>query len=246
MAAFGAIMGAIMGVASAAEAQSCHSPGALGTSRVLKIDTNKTAGFGNSFGNLPLARGEIVLTFDDGPSPGSTPQILDILARECVRATFFMIGKQAEAQPQLVARVRDGGHTIGSHSYSHRNLKLLPRDEAVADIRRGYEAVESAAFGPRGEDRPRLFRFPRYKSTPELVSFVRAHKGTVASWDLSSEDWRGDAPAVTMDRVRRLLDRRDRGVLSFHDDQKNTAVVLPMMLAEIRARGMRIVHLVTE
>ena len=68
----------------------------------------------------------------------------------------------------------------------------------------------------------------------------------MASWDISSQDWRGDAPDVTMDRVRRLLGRRDRGALSLHDNQKNTAVLLPMIIAEMRTRGMRIVHLVPE
>jgi peptidoglycan/xylan/chitin deacetylase (PgdA/CDA1 family) len=243
----GAVLGVLIISTLVVDAQACNTPGALGTSRVFKVDTQTTTGFGRPFAVLPLLRGEIVLTFDDGPAPDSTPKILDILARECIRATFFMIGKRAEMAPQLVARARRDGHTVGSHSYSHRNLDTLPADQAVADIRRGYEVVESAAYGTSdGEDRARLFRFPAYRSTPELVSFVRAHRGTVASWDLGSQDWRGDPPSVTMDRVRRLLDRRDRGVLSLHDNQKNTAEALPTIIAEIRARRMRIVHLVPE
>jgi peptidoglycan/xylan/chitin deacetylase (PgdA/CDA1 family) len=242
-----AVLAAVTTSVAAVTAHACDNSRALGTSRVLKVDTNTTAGFGKPFKGLPLSSREIVLTFDDGPAPGSTPRILDILARECVRATFFMIGKRAEAEPRLVARAKENGHTIGSHSYSHRNLDTLPPDQAVADIQRGYEAVEKAAYGPgEGDRRARLFRFPSYKSTPELVSFVRAHKGTVASWDISSEDWRGEAAEVTMQRVRRLLVRRDRGVLSLHDNQKNTVEVLPMIIDEIRARGMRIVHLVAE
>lgn len=237
----------VLVVAAHAGVRACETRGALGTARVLKVDTAATAGFGKPFEALPLARGEIVLTFDDGPSPGSTPQILDILAGECVRATFFMIGKRAEAEPRIAARVQADGHTIGSHSYSHRNLDTLPLDQATADIRRGYQAVEKAAYGTEpAEDRARLFRFPSYKSTPELVSFVRAHHATVASWDIGSQDWRGDPPNMTLDRVRRLLDRRDRGVLSLHDSQKNTAAALPAIIAEIRGRGMRIVHLVAE
>jgi peptidoglycan/xylan/chitin deacetylase (PgdA/CDA1 family) len=227
-------------------AHACDTRSAVGTSRVLKVDTIKTPGFGKPFDALPLARGEIVLTFDDGPSAGSTPQILDVLARECIRATFFMIGKRAEAAPQIAARVRADGHTIGSHSYSHRSLDTLPVDQATADIQRGYQAVEKAAFGDSREERARLFRFPSYKSTPELVSFVRAHRATVASWDIGSQDWRGDAPDVTVDRVRKLLARRDRGVLSLHDNQKNTAEALPTIIAEIRGRGLKIVHLVVE
>lgn len=232
--------------AGVAGARACDTPGALGTSRVLKVDTVTTAGFGKPFDSLPLARGEIVLTFDDGPAPDSTSRILDILARECIRATFFMVGKRAEAQPQLAARARENGHTIGSHSYSHRDLNTFPAEEAIADIQRGYEAVEKAAYGAEPSDRARLFRFPSYKSTPELVSFVRAHRGTVAGWDIGSQDWRGDPPAMMIDRVRKVLERRDRGVLSLHDNQKNTAEALPTIIEEIRTRGMRIVHIVPE
>jgi peptidoglycan/xylan/chitin deacetylase (PgdA/CDA1 family) len=240
-----ALLAAIIMCGCLAPARACEN-GALGTSRVLKVNET-TAGFGRPFPALPLAAKEIVVTFDDGPMAGSTPQILDILGRECIRATFFMIGNRAQANPQLVVRARDGGHTLGSHSFSHKNLDTLSPDVAMADIRRGYEAVEAAAFGAgKSEEHARLFRFPSYKSTPELTSFVRSHRGIIAGWDLSSEDWRGQAPEVTMERVRRLLDRRDRGVLSLHDNQKNTVALLPMVVAELRNRGMRVVHLVPE
>jgi peptidoglycan-N-acetylglucosamine deacetylase len=225
-------------------AQACD---ALGTSRVLKLDTNTTAGFGQSFPALGLVQGEVVLTFDDGPAPDTTAPILDILARDCIRATFFMIGKRAEAEPELVRHVRAGGHTIGSHSYSHRRLDTLPLEQAAGDIERGIAAVETAVSVPTREKwRGHLFRFPEYKSTPELIAFVRSRGAAVASWSLSSEDWRGQPPEVTMERVRRLLERRGRGVLSFHDNQKNTVALLPMVIAELRARRMKIVHLETQ
>jgi peptidoglycan/xylan/chitin deacetylase (PgdA/CDA1 family) len=242
-----AVLSTVVMVGALANANACDRPGALGTSRVLKVNPDITAGFGRPFPAIPLSEGEIVLTFDDGPAPNSTPQILDILARECLRATFFMIGKRADSSPKIVVRARDGGHTLGSHSYSHRNLDTLPFEQAAEDIRRGFEAVERAAFGPgSGGARARLFRFPQYKSTPELVSFIRNHKGAVAGPDISSEDWRGQPPELTMERVRRLLDRRNRGMLSLHDNQKNTVAVLPMVIGEIRARGMRVVHIVAE
>lgn len=242
-----AVLCAIFMVALPAATKACDVPDALGTSRVLKLNANTTVGFGKSFPPLPLSRGEYVLAFDDGPAPGSTPQILDILARECIRAAFFMIGKRAEANPEIVARERDAGHTLGSHSYSHRRLDTLHFEQAVGDIERGYQAVEAAAYGAGGTGRrARLFRFPEYKSTPELISFVHSRNGIVASWDISTEDWRGQAPQVTMERVRHLLDRRDRGVISLHDYQKNTVALLPMIIAELRNRGVRIVHLEAE
>ena len=84
-----------------------------------------------------------------------------------------MIGKRAEAHPEIVARVRGAGHSIGSHSYTHRTLAKLPYEEAAADIQKGYEAIEKTEFG-NNADRPRLFPVPDYKSTPELAAFVRS------------------------------------------------------------------------
>jgi peptidoglycan/xylan/chitin deacetylase (PgdA/CDA1 family) len=225
----------------------CENAEALGTSRILRVQVDTTAGIGGSYAGPRLSRGEVILTFDDGPLPTTTPRILRTLAHECIRATFFMIGRRAEANPDLVVSVRNAGHSLGSHSYSHRDLKKLPPDEAKADIQRGYEAVEKAAFGPDAtKQHARLFRFPSRKSTPELISFVRSRGGTIVSSGLSPEDWRGQPASVTMNRLRRILDRRNKGIILLHDSQENTVELLPMLIAEIKARGMRIVHLAPE
>jgi peptidoglycan/xylan/chitin deacetylase (PgdA/CDA1 family) len=231
-------------IAGATTARACDSD-ALGTSRVLRVPTSETIGIGHGYPALGLAHGEIILTFDDGPMLGTTPAILDILARECVRATFFMIGRRAETYPELARLVRGGGHAIGSHSYTHRELNRLPDDEAKIDVRRGYEAVERAAFGGAA-DRPRLVRFPGFKSTPELVSFVHDHHGTVVNTNISPSDWRGKPAGVTFYRLRALFDRQDRGILILHDSQPETVKLLPMVIAEMKARKMRIVQLVAE
>lgn len=223
----------------------CTNSQAIGVARVLKLNTKSVGSIGGSRSELPLAHGEIVLTFDDGPLPGPTPRILDILKNECIEATFFLIGKRAAAYPQIVTRIRDDGHSIGSHSNTHRELSKLPYDEAADDIQRGYEAVEMAAFGSL-KDRPRLFRFPGFKSTPELVEFVRSHHGTIANADISPADWRGQPADVTMDRLRKLFDRNDRGILLLHANQKNTVQLLPMVIAEMKSRNMRVVHLTVE
>ncbi len=229
---------------SAVPAHACDSS-ALGTSRALKVSTKDTIGVGRGYPALGLAHGEIVLTFDDGPMPDTTPAILDVLDKECVRATFFMIGKRAEAQPGLVKLVRERGHAIGSHSYTHRELNRLPRDEANDDVRRGYEAVEKAAYGVAA-DRPRLVRFPGFKSTPTLVSFVHEHHGTVINTNISPADWRGQQAAATFERLRKLLDRQNRGIAVLHDSQPETVKLLPMLIAEMKARKMKVVHLVAD
>jgi peptidoglycan/xylan/chitin deacetylase (PgdA/CDA1 family) len=230
--------------AATAHARDC-GPGTLGTSRTLILSTADTVGIGHRYPALGLAHGEIILTFDDGPLPETTPAIIDILAKECVQATFFMIGKRAEAHAELAKRVREAGHSIGSHSYTHRELNELPFNDARQDIQRGYEAVEKAAFGSIA-DRPRLIRFPGFKSTPELVSFVHSHHGTVVDVNISPADWRGQPANVTFERLKQLLDRQDRGILILHDSQRETVKLLPMLITEMKARNMRVVHLVAE
>lgn len=231
-------------VSCVAQARDC-GPDALGTSRTLTIKTGERTGIGHGYPALGLAKGEIILTFDDGPSPKTTPAILDILAKDCVQATFFMIGKHAEAHPELARRVREAGHSIGSHSYSHRELNYLAPEDATADIERGIEAVDRAAFGSAA-DRPHLFRFPGFKSTPELVAFVNSHHGLVVDRNFGANDWRGDPAPVEFERFKERLQHMQRGIVILHDVQPETVKLLPMVLAELKARHMKIVHLVAE
>lgn len=241
-----ALLGLVILIGNVA-AKACDTPGAVGTSRTLAVSSKAVAGVGHGYPALGLARGEIILTFDDGPMPYTTPRILDILAHECIEATFFMVGKRAEARPEIAASVRAAGHSIGSHSYTHADLSKLPDEAAVEDIQRGYEAVEKAAFGSVIADRPRLVRFPDYRSTPGLVAFVHSRNGVVVNGNISAQDWRGQPANVSLDRVKKLFDRgNDRGILVLHDSQKNTVDLLPMLIAELKARHMRIVHLVAE
>lgn len=228
----------------AAQARDC-GPDALGTSRTLKIKIGDRQGIGHGYPALGLAKGEIILTFDDGPSPKTTPQILDTLAKDCIQATFFMIGKHAEANPELAKREREAGHSIGSHSYSHRELNRLAPEDATQDIERGIQAVDKAVFGSIAE-RPHLFRFPGFKSTPELVAFVNSHRGLVVDRNFGANDWRGDPAQVEFERFKDRLVHMDRGIVILHDVQPETVKLLPMVIAELKARRMRIVHLVVE
>jgi peptidoglycan/xylan/chitin deacetylase (PgdA/CDA1 family) len=227
-----------------AHARDC-APDAFGTSRTLTIRTGDRSGIGHGYPALGLAKGEIILTFDDGPSPSTTPAILDTLAKDCIQATFFMIGKHAEANPELAKRVRDAGHSIGSHTYSHRELNHLAPEDATQDIERGFTAVDKAAFGSVA-DRPHMFRFPGFKSTPELVAFVNSHHGLVVDRNFGADDWRGDPAQIEFERFKAHLVHMDRGIVILHDVQPETVKLLPMVIAELKARHMKIVHLVAE
>src|ERR1700748_1630064 len=131
---------------AAARAAECTNKDALGTSRMLEVDaaTTPRAGLQGFPQPLPLEDHEVVLTFDDGPWPGTTPKVLAALAHECVLATFFMIGRSAAAHPDMVREIASLGHTIGHHTFGHSNIRYMKPDAAIAEIDKGIAAVEMA------------------------------------------------------------------------------------------------------
>src|ERR1700710_526965 len=118
---------------TAVHAADCPRKGTLGTSRILAVDaaTTPRVGLKNFPQTLPLEDHEVVLTFDDGPWPPTTPKVLAALASECVRATFFLIGKPASEHPDLARRHAAEGHAIGHHTWLHRSLKRIPPGETT-------------------------------------------------------------------------------------------------------------------
>src|ERR1700688_949602 len=145
-----AILALSVATAHAQGAPPCPgNAGALGTARVLDVDAATTPRVGRKQfpQTLPLAPKEVVLTFDDGPWPGTTERVLETLRQECVRATFFLIARNAQARPALAQRELPEGHTVAYHSFSHPMLDHMPIAAAQADIDRGIAAVNSALFG---------------------------------------------------------------------------------------------------
>ena len=164
IAAASMLMAAQASTPMAAPALAC-GPERLGVTRVLPVGTEAGGfvGLKTYPQTLQLQPGEVVLTFDDGPIPGRTEKVLDALATECVKATFFMVGKQAAAAPALAARVRHEGHTIGYHSMTHPVLRNLSLDAAKADIDNGFQAVDNAVYGfALEEPLTPFFRFPGF------------------------------------------------------------------------------------
>ena len=140
---------AALATIAAAQADECPRKDALGTSRVLAVDaaTSPRVGLKSFPQTLPLEDREVVLTFDDGPWPATDSKILAALARECVRATFFLIGKPASEHPEMVRKMAAAGHTIGYHTWAHRNLKDMKPEAAIDEIDKGISAVEMALHG---------------------------------------------------------------------------------------------------
>src|SRR5665213_2639100 len=122
---------------------------ALGTERVLTVTASSTPRVGHKQfpTTLPLADKELVLTFDDGPWPTTTPRVLNALKAECVRATFFLLGRNVDAHPALVRRALAEGHSLGHHTYSHPLLNHMPPAKAEAEIDRGISRNEKSRRG---------------------------------------------------------------------------------------------------
>lgn len=228
-------------------AQTCPRPGTLGTSRILAVDAATTPRVGlKSFPDtLPLADHEVVLTFDDGPWPGTTPRVLAALAQECVRATFFMIGKPASAHPELVRRVAAEGHSIGTHTWSHPSLMRIAPDKAVAEIDHGISAVEMALHG-KATTTPTtpFFRFPGFESTPATLDLLQSRGIVVFGADLWASDWNKMTPNQELQLITERLEAAGKGIILFHDTKAQTAAMLPAFLQYLRTNGYRIVHVV--
>ena len=176
-----------------AQAAECPRPGTLGTSRVLSVDAASTPRVGlKSFPQtLPLAEHEVVLTFDDGPWPATTSRVLATLAQECVRATFFMIGKNAAEHPNLVRRIADEGHTIGHHTWTHPSLLRIPPADAVMQIDRGISAVEMVLHGTATTvPSTPFFRFPGFETTQATLDLLQSRGIVVFGADIWASDWK--------------------------------------------------------
>jgi peptidoglycan/xylan/chitin deacetylase (PgdA/CDA1 family) len=221
------------------------NPAALGTERVLTIEPAGTAPVGRKQfpQTLPLARQEVVLTFDDGPSPGSTERVLTALKHECAHATFFMLGRSAAANPALAKRVLAEGHTVAHHTYKHPLLNRMPIGRAEAEIDHGIAAVEAAVYGePGGPPRTPFFRFPGFASSAALLERLKARGIAVFGADLWASDWNRMTPEHERALLLKRLTAAGGGIVLLHDTQPRTAAMLPGLLRELKRRGFRVVH----
>lgn len=197
-----------------------------------------------SIADIKLKHRELVLTFDDGPMPEHTEAVLRALDDAGVKATFLMIGAQARRNPDLVRMVAERGHTVGSHTNHHLNLKEVDPGIARADIDAGIENVAAALQPSRFPAAP-FFRFPFLLGTRRLRKELGNRRIVVLDADITVGDSDVNLSPQRLYRqaVRRIV-RRGSGMVLMHDIHARTATLLPGLFAEIRRRGFTIVHLV--
>ncbi len=226
---------------AAAEAK-CDNPNALGVARVVQIDTTGGPGFGfEHFKAYDFLRDrEVVLTFDDGPWPGHTTAVLKALADQCTKALFFPIGKHAGWHPEILKRVADAGHAVGSHTWSHKDLSRMKPEEAAAEIEKGIAGV-SIALG--GKPIAPFFRFPALRHPPELVKYLGERNVGLFSTDLDSFDFKMRKPEQVVKSVMTKLDKRGKGIVLMHDFQQATAHGTAELLKQLKAGGYKVVQI---
>jgi peptidoglycan-N-acetylglucosamine deacetylase len=237
----------LIGAARAAPAPCPGNADALGTARILTVDAAATPRVGRKHfpQTLPLEPKEIVLTFDDGPEVGTSARVLDALKRECVRATFFLLGRKALAYPDLARRELNEGHTVAHHTFSHPLLDRMPLALAEADIDRGFAGVDTALYG-RASPEPAtpFFRFPGFASSPALLQRLERRGVVVFAADLWASDWNPMFPAQQLQQVLARIESTRGGIVLFHDTKAQTAAMLPALLRALKSRDYRVVHVV--
>jgi peptidoglycan/xylan/chitin deacetylase (PgdA/CDA1 family) len=212
---------------------------ALGTARTLHLKRGAAAYGAAQHAPLPLRKGEVVLTFDDGPRPESTPLVLKALADQCVKATFFMNGEPMARRPDLARSVSAAGHSVGMHGFRHAHFPQLPEAAQLADLR-GMQQAYRTVFG---EAAP-AYRFPFLEETPALRGALKAGKVTTMSVDLPIDDWLpAQTPEALTARMLERLRKSGGGIILMHDAQDQTALALPMLLKALKAEGYAVVHL---
>lgn len=229
----------VAGLAPAAAEETCPA-GALGVSRTVEVDTTGGPWFGEPHGNRDfLAQGEVVLTFDDGPSARDTRTILAALAAECTKATFFVVGEMVAVHPEIVAETVAQGHTIGTHTWTHPNLAHLSKERAIQQIEATFNAAQNASPEPIAP----FFRYPYLSSSKAMVEYLQSRNIGQFAIDIDSNDWRTRNPKAVINRVMAGLQRRGRGIILMHDIHKSTATALPGLLAQLKAKGYKVVAL---
>lgn len=242
-----ALLVLLAATAAAQAAGECPRNGTLGTSRNLAVDPKVYPRVGlKSFPQtLPLRDHEVVLTFDDGPSPFTTPKIIAALANECVRATFFVIGEHVADHPDLVRREVAAGNTVGSHTWDHPHLPKLTPAAATDEIDRAIAAVETALHGaPSTTPTTPFFRFPYFESSPALLDQLQSRGIVVFGADFWVHDWIKMTAAGELRLLTERLRKAGKGIILMHDTKPWTAAMLPAFLRYLRDNGYHVVHVV--
>jgi peptidoglycan-N-acetylglucosamine deacetylase len=184
---------------------------------------------------------KIALTFDDGPNEPYTSQILAILERNNIKATFFMLGKRVEKYPQIARKILTAGHAIGNHSYSHPHL-LQAKPELIAlEIKKGDDAI----FAATGHH-PSLFRPPYGELSPWVIDTAESKGLSIVNWNVTPKDWHSIDAKTISERVTKQT--KNGSIVLLHDgdgatdgNRKRVVLALEIFIPILKASGFEFV-----
>lgn len=174
------------------------------------------------------------ITFDAAWGNDKTREILDILDIYDVKATFFLTGFWAEANPELVREIYNRGHEIGNHSTTHQDMTRMTQEEIITDIEQTSTIIE----GMTGE-RPKVFRVPFGSYNATVIRTANALGYDVIQWDIDTRDYRDDSVEEIMKRVD--AHAKDGSIILFQNNSKNVTGALPQVLSQFSEKGLRAV-----
>jgi peptidoglycan/xylan/chitin deacetylase (PgdA/CDA1 family) len=185
---------------------------------------------------------EVALSFDDGPSP-STVKVLDILQQYHIRATFFLVGKNVERYPDIVLRILNGGHLIGSHTYSHNPWSSMKTPKQISSE---LDMSSSAICSITG-NAPHFFRPPFGWESPWMSKEYRSKGYTIVKWTIDPKDWQHPSPEIIVNRI--LTNLKSDAIILLHDGHQTKASpnvqetirALPVIIEKLEERGFRFV-----
>jgi peptidoglycan/xylan/chitin deacetylase (PgdA/CDA1 family) len=198
--------------------------------------------FGPAFTGIKPGHGVVALTFDDGPNGADTDAVLDALAEENAHATFFVVGKAAAMQPELIRRMAAEGHALGNHSWDHAHLNIRSRSDIVRQLRKTDDAI----FAATGK-RTRLVRPPFGARSFHVLDELRRMEYVCVLWSTPlAREWEYPGAATIAGRI--LETSGDGSVVALHDgnrggraDRREVARAVPLILRGLRQRGLRLV-----
>ena len=188
-----------------------------------------------------LSSGEIALTFDDGPHGTRTPKLLEILKNENLKVNFFTVGQNAQRHHQIIKDAAKAGHIIGNHSWDHPDMRRLDTKDALAQIHRTFDLLHRLLGSIH-----LFFRFPYGAHTSSLRNGLDRTKTFEFFWNIDTWDWKYPDPDFLLDYALKQVDQAGKGVVLFHDIQRQTIAIMPEFLRELKRRGYKPVLLVSE
>jgi cellulose synthase/poly-beta-1,6-N-acetylglucosamine synthase-like glycosyltransferase/peptidoglycan/xylan/chitin deacetylase (PgdA/CDA1 family)/spore germination protein YaaH len=226
-----------------------------GTRKVTQEKNGRyTAAYSSDFPTYPSlyhqgagGEHEVALTFDDGPDPTWTPMVLDILKKYNVKATFFLVGSQAEQYPDLVQRIVAEGHLVGNHTYTHANLSLLSPEQIQIELNATQRLIESITGRSTTLFRPPYNADSAPTSLAELTPLKEVQDDLgylIVMENIDPEDWARPGTDVIVDRVKEL--RKEGSLILLHDaggNREQTVAALPQIIDWLQTRGDQIVPL---